>query len=522
MAILDYLGREFAEAVPQRRTVSAFGGAYEGARDSRMHPHDGAYRALPYDEDHVVGAFDLDRLRRQCLWLRRNNAIVAGVVERFADHVVGPDGIVPQAQTDDEEWNEQAEEYWREWCKRADSRQRVPMRELQRLAVQSRLLLGDVGFVLLANGQIQPVEAMRICDPPGPSRPERCVLGVQTTAGGIPVAFYVHPRNVFGLVDVDRWSVVRAENMVFLSRPMRIDQMRGIPELAPVLNAVTDFGKLQEETLNKATLDAMHAWAIYTEEGAAKAQNAVAARLAAAGAGGDGSASAPLFERFAGGQNYYLRPGERLESLASHTPNGQFVQHSELLLKIIGSALCLPFEFLLLDFSGGSFSASRAALMTTYRTFSMWQSWLITNMLQRIWNWRIAKAIKAGELPPAPEDRHGWSEWWWVRWMTPRYDWIDPRQEAVSDRTNVEMGVESVGSIAHRRAGDIGDVMRAKRGDYLAAARACSEANAELERLGLPDRLTLKDFILTPGETAGTPTGPTQTEEMNEGQRQNA
>lgn len=510
--LLDSHGRPILEAEPARPRVCV-GRAYDGAIDSRMHPKGGATRSLPFDEDHVLGAYDLDMLRRQCMYLRRNNAVVAGVVERFADHVVGPDGITPQAATDDDDWNDLAEGYWAEWSKVADVRQRVPLRELQRLAVQARLLLGDMGFVLLANGQVQPIEAMRIADPPTNRRPERCVNGVQTTEAGIPVAYYVHPRTVgSGMVDVERYSIVRAENMVFLARPIRVDQMRGVPELAPVLNAVTDFGRLQEETLNKATLDAMHAWAIYSETASAPIQNAVAQRLAALNAGTGGAAEnappPPMFERFGSGQNYYLKPGEKIESLASNTPNGQFVQHSILLLKIIASAICLPFEFLLLDFSGGSFSASRAALMTTYRTFAMWQKWLVAGMMQRLWNWRIAKAIKSGDLPPAPVDRHGWSQWWRVRWMTPRYDWIDPKQEAASDRTNVEMGVESVGIIAHRKQADLEDVMRSKRQDFLAAAKACREANAELERMGMPDRLTLRDFILTPGSGAPVPANP--------------
>lgn len=523
--ILDSLGRPIAEPPIPRPHVYGGAGAYDGAVDSRMHPKDGALRSLPFDEDRVLGEWNMEILRRQCLYLRRNNAIVAGVVERFADHVVGPSGITPQAATEDDEWNDLAESYWQEWCKVADSRQRLPMRELQRLAVQARLLLGDMGLVLLANGQVQPIEAMRICDPTARQRPERCVNGVQTSESGIPVAYYVHPRTVgSGIVDRDRWEVVRAENMVFLSRPLRIDQLRGVPELAPVLNAVTDFARLQEETLNKATLDAMHAWAIYSETAAPPVQNAVAARLQ--GLAGNGqpatpAEAAPVFERFGSGMNYYLKPGEKVESLASNTPNGQFVGHCELLLKIIASAICLPFEFLLLDFSGGSFSASRAALMTTYRTFAMWQSWLVNGMLQRLWNWRIAKAIKAGNLPPAPVDRHGWSQWWQVRWMLPRYDWIDPKQESAGNRINVEMGVESVGSIAHRRQNDLEEVMRAKRSDYLAAAKECAATNAELERLGLPDRLALRDFILTPGETAQNPAGGTSEEELGENGKSN-
>lgn len=488
--LVDYLGR------PIRA-----GGAYEGAVDSRQHPKDGFRRALPYDEDRVVGAYDLEKLRRQCLHLRRNNAIIAGVVRRFADHIVGPAGITPQAKTSSDEWNDLAEDCWRNWCKICDSRQRLQMRGLQVMAVASRLLLGDMGLVLLASGQLQPVEAMRICDPPQRSKPRRCVNGVVTSEGGVPVSFCVHPRTVdSGIVDSERWTMVRAEDMVFVVDPIRIDQLRGVPELASVLNPVTDVGRLLEEVLNKAELDAMHAWAIYSETGAAKVQNAVAARLSSALGGGDETAPAgPIYERFTGGATYYMRPGEKVESLASNTPNSQFDGFVERLLGMIAAAMCVPYDFLLLDFKGGNFSASRAALMTTYRTFEMWQEWLVSTMLQRVWNWRIAKAIQSGDLPPAPVDKYGRSEWWRVLWMTPRYDWIDPKSESASNKIDVEMGVESVGSIAHRKQADIEDVMRAKRADYMAAARECQAANEELERMGLQDRLTLKDFILTPG-----------------------
>lgn len=496
--LVDYLGRPIVA-----------GGAYEGAIDSRMHPKEGFRRALPYDEDHVVGGWDLEKLRRQCLHLRRNNAIIAGIVRRFADHVVGPAGITPQAKTSSDEWNDRAEDLWRQWSKICDSRQRLQMRGLQVMAVASRLLLGDMGLVMLASGQLQPIEAMRICDPPQRSRPKRCCNGVITSESGVPTAFCVHPRTVeSGIVDSERWTFVRSEDMVFVVDPIRIDQMRGVPELAAVLNPVTDVGRLLEEVLNKAELDAMHAWAIYSEAGAARAQNAVAARVSAAlGGGGDAAPAGPTFEHFAGGMNYYLKPGEKVESLASNTPNSQFDSFVERLLSMIAAALCVPYDFLLLDFKGGSFSASRAALMTTYRTFEMWQEWLVGNMLQRVWNWRIAKAIKEGDLPPAPVDKYGRSEWWRVLWMTPRYDWIDPKAESASNKLDVEMGVESVGGIAHRKQSDIEDIMRAKRADYMAAAKECMAANAELEALGMPDRLSLRDFILTSGAPVAAKNG---------------
>lgn len=449
---------------------------YSGAVETRQRKKNAFNRSLPYDEDNLIGSHDLDTLRRECLDLRRNNAIVAGVVERFADHVVGPNGIHPQAKTDDPEWNDQAEQYWHEWAKIADHRRRVNLREIQRLVVQSRLMLGDAGIVLLANGQIQPIEAMRIRDPvDSTKKPEGVVNGVRLSRDGIQVAYYVHARDKNGIITGRDYEVVRAEDFVFISRPMRMDQVRGIPELAPILNAVTDFGRLQEEVLNKSVLDAMHAWAVYSEQGGSALSN-----LGPRGYSDEltgGATTAQKFETFEGGQTYYLRPGEKIESLASSTPNPQYVGYSELLMRIMASALSIPYEFLVLDFKGGSFSASRAALMTTYRTFAMWQTWLIETMMQRMWNWRIAKAIKNGDIPPAPVDSRGYSQWYRVHWSLPRYDWIDPKAEAAANEKNFIMGTETLTSLCHAKGRDAEDVLIEKGKDIANAERIAREIN---------------------------------------------
>jgi capsid protein len=161
----------------------------------------------------------------------------------------------------------------------------------------------------------------------------------------------------------------------------------------------------------------------------------------------------------------------------------------------MASALCIPYEFLVLDFKQGSFSASRAALLTTYRTFSSWQSWIIENLMQRLWNWRIAKAIKNGELPSAPVDRRGYSQCYRVQWSTPRYDWIDPQAEAIKNIYNVALGVDSISSVAAAKGEDVEDVMKQKAKDYLYAARNVVETNTQLKAMGIEDRLTLEHFI---------------------------
>ncbi len=430
-------------------------------------------RDLPYarkakkSEDAYIGTSDRDALRARCFDLRRNNAIVAGIVERFADNVVG-NGIHPQAKTDSPEWNQAAEDYWREWCKVCDVRQRIDMREMQRLAVQMRLLAGEVAIVLTDGGQLQPIEPERIRTPGKLDTEQRkgVVDGFRVEPGtGMVMGAYVMPRDINGSVDeAADYTYVPRENLIHLTRPFRFDQVRGVPDFAPVLNALVDWQALNQSTLNSAQKQAMTSHVIKKDGGV----GSIGARL------GDQSIGEIRFEKFEDGQNYYMKPGEDVIPLGVTQPGASFMSYSEMLLRIIGSALGLPYEFLLLDFSKGSYSSSRAALLQTYRTFTSWQEW-IDRAMQRTWNWRIAKAIKAGELPLAPLDARGISQWYRVQWSHPEWEWVDPQNQQQSDLMAFQLGAKSHSEITRKRGRDTEDVLREKAKDMQTAARLESE-----------------------------------------------
>jgi len=472
-------------------------GGYDGAKQSTMRP-DALWRGTTaVDEDKQIGGWDRSRLRLECLDLRRNNAIVAGLCERFADNVVGP-GITPQAKTTDPAWNKDAEAFFGEWSKVADSRQRVSLRELQRLVVSQRLIFGESFLLLTDGGQLQPIEPERVCDPANKSDDTSICEGVAVGPTGIANGYYIASRDKNGRIDAKTAKQFRAQDVIHCMRPIRFDQLRGIPELAPVINALRDFGMLQESTLQRAKMDARRGWAIYTEEGAAKIANlgprdATANRTQTSGS---------VYERIEDGQTYYLRSGDQIQSLASNTPNGQFIPYNELLLRLIGAALSMPYEFLVLDFKQSSFSSNKAALAQVYKTFLNYHTWMVEVMMTRVWNWRIAKAIKAGALSPAPLDNRGVSQWYRVEWSQPDYTWIDPEGGIDAHMKGFNAGVTSVSTFARKSGRDGEDVLREKAQDIATAQRIADEVNAESGT-----SLTWRDLIQTlqPGQTVNAP-----------------
>ena len=473
--------------------------AYVGGASSRKRKSQAYRRSLPYDEDRALKATGRAILRLECQDMRRNNPIVGGVCERFSDNIVGTTGLTPVPKTSDDEWNDEAAELWREWSKVCDYRRRVNMRDLQRIAIQARLIQGDMGTALLSNGQIQPFESERIDTPNALRQKDGMIDGIQIDGAGAPRKYYVISRNERGGLDRDKYKTYDRSNFIHLTRSWRLDQLRGIPELANVMPMLVDFGRLQEETLNKAQLDAMHAWLITTKDGASKARNLGSRNTSAAN-------SNTQHEAFDGGMNYYLDVGEDAKSLASNTPNPQYVDYSKLMLKQIGGALSLPYEMLMLDFSEGSFSSSRAALQQTYNTFAMWQSWLIDGYLQRIWNWRIAKAIREGDLRPAPQNSKGISQWYKVQWQRPGYDWLDPSKESKANIDNFNISSCSLDDITRKTHGkEASEVMDDKM-------RNIQYAHEKAQSSGIPG-FTWRDVINSTSAGMAPPPAPVKVDE---------
>ena len=479
-------------------------GAYDAGKSTRHRTTKAGYVSFSSDEDTAVTQTGRENIRLECRDLRRNNAVVAGICERFADNVVGS-GITPQAKTSNPEWNAKAEAFFGEWAKIADYRQRLNLWDIQRLIVQSRLTDGETGFVLVKNGQLQPVEAERIRQPdPGAAG---IIDGVAVNANGIRTGYYIHNRDPqSGMFTGKDFTLVPASDFKHCMRAIRFDQVRGIPELAPVVNAIKDLGDYVDATLEKARGEAKR---FYTVENAAGAPTTLADRLEA---GADGSTT---LQKVESGEIHYLRTGEKLNNVGSDTPGDNFDPFTERVLRMIGSALGLPYEFVLLDFSEGSFSSSRAALLQTYRTFQNWQAWIINGFLQPVWNWRIAKAIKDGQLDPAPIDWRGVSEWYKVQWQVPEFGWVDPQAEAQSNTIEISSGVSSLTQWARKKGFDAEEMLKEKGRDIANAVRISAEINAEypgvnitwkdLITLGIPGQVTSAQANAEKKESAKKP-----------------
>jgi capsid protein len=200
-------------------------------------------------------------------------------------------------------------------------------------------------------------------------------------------------------------------------------------------------------------MDASRAWAVYSDT---LGPGSLGPRLS-----GTATAGQVQYEKIEDGQTYYLRPGDKMMSLASDTPNDNYIDYVRHIERTIGQALGVPYEFLKLDFSETNFSNARAALIQTHRTFEQWQTWLVRSLLSRLWNWRIQRAIQRKEIGPAPLV-NGTSQYYRVEWSFPEYEWVDPQAQVQSELIAYQLCKTSLSRIVKKTGADVEDVLREK------------------------------------------------------------
>lgn len=486
-------------------SFGAGGGGYDGATSSSMRDDEAFSTSFPLSEDQHLGAYYRSNLRLNGRWLQRNDPIVAGLLRRFSENIVAS-GITATPETDDPLFNDEVSDFWDDYKQTCDVRGRESLDDICRIIIESRPIEGETGIVKLADGRIQPVEAERIATPNGNSS-KQVFDGVKTNAFGQIESWFVCPRGDAGQVDTRRAEEVLAREFIHCVRRGRFDSVRGIPDLAPILDTLKDFQKLHKYTINKAKLDSLEGWGIFTKEGGIP-KNLIKRHIAAGGTTDDTVDEKTPFGRFR-----YFQRGDDMKPLASATPNQQYKDFATLILRIIAQYLGVPYEFLMLHFSDSSFNGAFAAILQTNRTLENWHIWLTQKFLKPLWNWRIAMAIRDRDIRPAPLDRRGMSTWSWVRWSIPEFGWIDPKQKVDSQRSRWNLCQESLDEMA-RRSGQTGqDRIDLKKEDLKRLAKAAAELRRED---GLGD-VTWRDIMSA--EEAGVAPAPVVKDAKAEGKK---
>lgn len=474
----------------QRVAAEAITDVISGLTDNKVtnsgYSHSGASHrrtwAKKWDYDSGSARRDIEQnrktLRERTRDLHMNSPLGAAAINCTRTNCVGY-GLIPNPKIDYEFLGISKEEAriqeklikkeFRLWAESTlcDNNDQNNFYELQQIVFNDWLCNGEE-FILIRYDEEQPmfpyrlrlklVEADRICTPdsyggeyygmdkkaPGGNT---IMNGVEMDQNGKVVAYHVasfYPDE-WHLSTNKKWARVEKRgkqtgnlNILHVFNGERADQYRGVPFLAPVIESLKQMTRYTEAEIMAAVINAMFTVFITTETG-----NDVS------GFGGvdeeeesDQETEQDEDEMELGsGIINELKAGEKVQTVESTHPSGNFDSFASAFCTYVGAALEISPEVMLKKFSN-NYSASKGALNETWKAFQMRRQWFINDFCQAVYELWLNEAVSKGRIRAPgyfnnPLIRQAYLN---TKWNGPAQGSLDPEKDVKAAVLKVQDG----------------------------------------------------------------------------------
>lgn len=416
-------------------------------------------------------------LRERTRDLAMNTAVGAAAVGSCQINCVGQ-GLVPKPKLDHEflgitrEEAQRIEKDIREefaiWAESTlcDNNDQNNFYELQQIAFADHLKNGEE-FCLIRYADEQPympyqlrlklVEADRVSTPGSYSADytgidkeenENTIMnGVEIDKEGKVVAYHISSHFPGEYSGKKEWARVEKRgkktgnpNILHIFHGERADQYRGVPFLAPVIEAIKQISRYTEAEIMAAVVNAFFSVFITTKGGEEPEDFKGDDDSVEAGAEEQPPLS-PQEVKLGSGTVSYLEEGEEVHAVAANHPSSGYDGFVDALLKQIGAALGIAPEVLLKSFTK-SFSASKGAMNESWKTFRTMRSWFVNDFCQEVYNLWFAEAVSKGRIsaPGFFNDLRVRKAYTKCTWNGPTQGQIDPGKEVEAAAARVREG----------------------------------------------------------------------------------
>jgi lambda family phage portal protein len=439
-----------AKRYAARIAVANLQRAYDGAAKDRG---TGGWQTSNKAADAEIGpaaALLRDRMRD----LVRNNPTAARAVSVLVNNMVGT-GIRPRAKTGKKALDKRIDALWAEWSAQCDADGHTDFHGLTALAVRGMIEGGETFTIrrprrrsdkLAVPLQFQIMEADHL----DTSKNEELVGGSGRIRQGIEydkigrrVAYHLfpdHPGDSNPISGRSLTSVrVDAARVLHLFERQRT-QSRGVPWGTPALRALRDVDDWQAAELVRKKTEACLVGIVF---GADEENQSIAPKVE------DGQGNE--IEQFEPGLIAYARGGKDIKFNQPGSTAGVYEWHS-VMLHIIAAGWRVPYELLTGDLKQVNFSSSRVGLQEFRRMVEsfQWQA-IIPMFCQPIWDAFIEAAFTDGKIDVAKAG---------VEWAPPRFESVNPLQDASTDLLEARAGFISPQQAIAKRGYDPKEVLK--------------------------------------------------------------
>lgn len=404
---------------------------------------------------------DQDMLVARSRDLNRNNGVAAGAFQCLQDNTIGT-GLRLACDPDykalkrdikwKEEWSRTTESLWRTWANNVhcDAAGQQSFNSLTQLVFRSALENGEALCLPLWLPRpetpfatcLQLVDADRLSNPQFAPASLYLRGGIETNIYGRPVAYHIQKQmnwpgmyygwglTGFGVSTGMEWERIPAMTSFGRRRVLhvhvkeRIEQTRGKPILAPVIEQFRMLDSYQRTELQSAIVNSIVAGVLETP-----LDPAGIAEMMGGDPAGYLAEKNEYRVQLEGGTVIPLYPGDKMTPFTPSRPSVQYAAFVESVLRQIGASIGLPYELILKDFSKTNYSSARAALNEAWRFFINRRTWLSTYWCAPIYRLWFEEAVNAG-LIEAPDYYTNAELYLRAKWIGPGRGAVDPTKEA--------------------------------------------------------------------------------------------
>lgn len=426
-------------------------------------------------------------LRQRSRILMASGGIALSAINTNRTNVVGI-GLYPKSRIDHEylgmsleeakAWQKNAEREFSLWANKKRTCDAIGVNDfysMQQLVFTSKLASGDCfGLVkryeptkmMPYSLRIHVIEADRVCTPgksgtggrtDGRYNGNRVYDGVEVLENGLIEAYHIRSTYPGDLnAGTAKWTRVPAygketglPNVLHVMNSERPDQYRGVPFLAPVVEAVNNIRRYTEAEIMAAIIESFYTAFITTES------DATDIPIGEAIPNDEMSISEDDVEYEMGpATTIKLKPGEGVTFGDPKRPTGGFTTFVKAVATHIGAALEIPSDLLEKSFNA-SYSASRAALLEAWKTFRMRRKWFVSDFCDPIYELWMYEAVARGRLiaPGFFDDPLIRAAYLNCIWIGPSQGMLDPTKEIAAEVMACENGLSTYSDSATRLNG---------------------------------------------------------------------
>lgn len=420
-------------------------------------------------------------LRERARDMVRKNPYAEQGIRSFTANAIGS-GIKPRSMHPDLATRERIQDAWWRWTDQADADGITNFYGLQALACRSMIEGGDCFIRLrdrrLTDGLVVPLQLQLLEGEMVPYNKSESLAngsiirqGIEFNRLGQRTAYHIHrnhpgDRTAFTSIDTLLPVPVPARNVLHLYKPLRPGQVRGVTWMANVLLKIYDFDQYADAELNRKKIAAMFSGFV-RRPGDPEDKSSLETDADADDVTGS-------LVKLQSGTFQILGAGEEVD-FAGTTELGQaYADFMRQVLMAIAAGIGVTYEQLTGDLTKVNYSSIRAGMLDFRKACEQFQrSVFIFQMCRGTWRRWLEAAALAGVIDAIDFNRNR-ADYERVVWVTPGWQWVDPKKEVEASILAIRAGIMSRAEVVAMLGVDI------ERLD-----EAIAEDNARADRLGL-------------------------------------